>query len=165
MINSGKVTVTWKPEDYTDLEWHKQPIMESEISTWRDQGYYHQSFSGFMYDSKKPMPDFVEGVGKEIGLNSCGYVIYRMDTLDIMPTHVDHFETYMRIFNQPRDHIVRALVLLEDWKPGHYLEVDGTAHTNWSAGDYWSWSADVPHAASNIGILPRYTLQITGVYT
>lgn len=165
MINNGKVKVTWGPEDYRDLSWRKQPIMESEISTWRDQGYYHQSFSGYMYDSKNPMPEFVEGVGQEIGLHSCGYVIYRMDTLDIMPTHVDHFETYMKVFNQPRDNIVRALVLLEDWKPGHYLEVDGTGHTNWKAGDYWLWSADVPHAASNIGRLPRYTLQITGVYT
>ena len=51
---------------------------------------------------------------------------------------------------------------MEDWKPGHYLEFNGEGWTNWSAGDYAIWSADVPHAASNIGVDPRYTLQITG---
>ena len=51
---------------------------------------------------------------------------------------------------------------MEDWKPGHYLEFNGVAVTNWVAGDYALWSADIPHAASNIGIDSRYTLQITG---
>ena len=51
---------------------------------------------------------------------------------------------------------------MEDWKPGHYLEFNGVAVTNWSAGDYALWSAEVPHAASNIGVESRYTLQITG---
>ena len=34
----------------------------------------------------------------------------------------------------------------------------------WRKGEYVLYSADVEHAASNIGIEPRYTLQITGTY-
>lgn len=162
MWELGKVNVVWDIEQLKTLTYHKQPIKQTEIETWRDQGYYHQSFSGGMYDSRQPMPDWVNQVAEQIGLTDCGFVFYRMQTLDIMPPHVDHFETYERIFGVARTDTYRALVLLEDWKPGHYLEVNGVAVANWCAGDYALWHADVPHAAGNIGILPRYTLQITG---
>ena len=52
--------------------------------------------------------------------------------------------------------------MLDDWKPGHYLEIDGVGVVNWIAGDYFIWDSDVRHAASNIGTEDRYTLQITG---
>ena len=56
----------------------------------------------------------------------------------------------------------RVLLFLEDWKPGHYFEMNSIGYTDWNAGDYVEWDCTVPHAASNIGIEPRYTLQITG---
>ena len=58
--------------------------------------------------------------------------------------------------------IGRALVMLEDWKPGHYLDLDDVAVTDWKAGDYFWWTDDTPHTAANIGTEDRYTLQITG---
>jgi kynureninase len=53
-------------------------------------------------------------------------------------------------------------VFLEDWKSGHYFEIDNVAHLNWRKGDYVLWNNDVPHFAGNFGIEPRYTMQITG---
>ena len=91
-------------------------------------------------------------------------IFYKMETLDIMPTHVDHYNTYCKVFNKERDEVRRAIVFLEDWKPGHYFEVDGRAFVNWKVGEYVLWEPDTPHAASNIGVDPRYTLQITGTY-
>jgi hypothetical protein len=51
---------------------------------------------------------------------------------------------------------------MEDWKSGHYMEVDGNPIVNWNRGDYVMWNYDVPHYAGNFGIEPRYTMQITG---
>jgi hypothetical protein len=59
--------------------------------------------------------------------------------------------------------VYRAIVFLEDWQSGHYFEIDNIGVVNWCAGDYYLWNGDAPHAASNIGIDPRYTLQITGI--
>ena len=53
-------------------------------------------------------------------------------------------------------------MLLEDWKPGHYLEVDSKPYVAWKAGDTVEWVYDLPHMAANIGLEDRYTLQITG---
>jgi hypothetical protein len=58
--------------------------------------------------------------------------------------------------------IRRAVVLLEDWKSGHYFEGLGTPLTQWKAGQVIEWTYDTPHLAANIGFEPRYTLQITG---
>jgi len=54
------------------------------------------------------------------------------------------------------------LVLLEDWKSGHYLEAMNKPVVNWHAGQVVEWTYDTPHMAANIGLEPRYTLQITG---
>jgi nitrite reductase/ring-hydroxylating ferredoxin subunit len=68
----------------------------------------------------------------------------------------------MRVFNTTHENVYRVLIMMEDWKPGHYLEVDGVGVVNWRAGDYYMWENFCPHAASNIGIDDRYSLQITG---
>ncbi len=54
------------------------------------------------------------------------------------------------------------MLLLEDWKPGHYLEVEGKPYVNWRAGDTVEWVYNTPHMAANVGLEDRYTLQITG---
>ena len=150
-------------DSYKQYEYTRQPITGEESHMWKQQGYTHKSTTGKMYGSKNQMPQWVENISNIIGLYKCGYVFYRMDTLDIMPTHIDHYNTYCKIFNEQRNNVKRAIVFLENWKPGHYFEIDGKAIVNWCKGDYVLWSSEVPHAASNIGIEPRYTLQITGV--
>lgn len=150
-------------DDFLKFEYLKQPIKEEELDKWRNQGYYHNSFSGFMYGGKNKMPEWVDGISKEIGLKNCGFVFYKMEQLDIMPPHVDHFDTYCKVFNIDRSEVFRAIVFLQDWKPGHYFEYDNKGLVNWKCGDYVIYSTDTPHAASNIGIEPRYTLQITGI--
>ena len=55
------------------------------------------------------------------------------------------------------------MIFLENWKSGHYFEIDGVPITNWTKGEYIFWEGDTPHMAANMGIEPRYTMQITGM--
>lgn len=159
----GHVSRFWNLNDVKGFDYVKQPIMDSEVEEWKSKGYdYVKSFSGSMYDNRNPMPDWVKRFDNIFDLKNMTYNFYKMQQLEIMPVHVDHFQTYMRLFNVEYENAVRILVMLEDWKPGHYLEVDGVGVVNWVAGDYFMWDSDVPHAASNIGVEDRYTLQITG---
>lgn len=151
-------------DEYKNFQYVRQPITGEEADAWRDQGYTHTTTTGKMYDSKNPMPEWVEKVASLLNLRNPGFVFYRMDTLDIMPVHVDHFNTYCKVFKKERQDVRRAIVFLEDWKPGHYFEVEQVGVVNYKAGEYVLWDADAPHAASNIGVDPRYTLQITGTY-
>jgi hypothetical protein len=87
-----------------------------------------------------------------------------MNTGTILPTHQDTYKRYVELFNlQGQEHTIRrAIVFLEDWSSGHYLELKGKPVTGWRAGFTVVWAYDDPHMAANIGATPRYTLQITG---
>ena len=82
----------------------------------------------------------------------------------VMPVHQDRYVKYIDLFDlKGKEHTVRrALVLLENWQSGHYLEVLGMPFVNWCAGQVVEWTYDTPHMAANIGLQDRYTLQITG---
>ena len=161
----GHISANWS-DTYKSFPYVRQPIKDSEIQEWRSQGYTHDSFSGVMYsqsNQENQMPEWVYDISDTLKLKNPGFVFYKMCTLDIMPVHADHFETYCRIFNVHSSEVYRAIVFLEDWQSGHYFEIDNIGVVNWCAGDYYLWNGDAPHAASNIGIDPRYTLQITGI--
>ena len=159
----GNIAKFWHKDEYVKLEYERQPITSDEINMWRDKGYdVIKNFTGVMYDNSNPMPELVKRFpGLFNQYENLTYTFYKMSTLDIMPEHVDHFRTYQKLFDVKHDDVVRILIMLEDWKPGHYLEIDGVAITNWIAGDYYVWNSDVPHASSNIGVEDKYTLQIT----
>lgn len=160
---TGHVSRFWN-DDFKSLPYVKQPITDEEIDNWVAMGYdYVKSFSGSMYNNRNPMPDWVTSLENLFGMYNQTYTIYRMDTLEIMPVHSDHFNTYCRLHNTTSDKVQRVILMLEDWKPGHYFEMNGIGYVNWKAGDWFKWTGDVPHAASNIGTEPRYTLQITGM--
>jgi hypothetical protein len=161
-IEIGHVDRFWD-DGFKELAYVKVPPIQEEYDHFLSQGYdpkYVKSFVGFMYNSSNPMPDWISKF--DFDLINCGYQFYRMDQLEIMPEHRDHFQNYCRVFNTTPDKVHRLVIMLEDWKPGHYFELDGTGYVNWKAGDWFRWRGDVPHAASNIGREPRYTLQITG---
>lgn len=159
---SGHVDRFWN-EDFKNLQYIRQPITEEEKESWISLGYnYVKSFTGMMYDSKNSLPLWVNKFNTMFGLKNQTYTFYKMQTLEIMPPHVDHFRSYIKLFNSVPENVCRVLVMLEDWKPGHYLEINNEGYVNWKEGDYFFWRHDVIHAASNIGIDPRYTLQITG---
>lgn len=163
MFKTGHIDRFWD-DSFKQFNYVRQPITNHEVSDWERQGYdYVKSFTGCQYNQSNPMPDWVFKLDNMFGLTNQTYNFYRMKTLEIMPTHSDKYIRYMELFKVPSNKIWRALLLLEDWKSGHYLEVDGTGFTNWVAGDYVMWHDDTPHAAGNIGIEDRYTLQITGV--
>lgn len=158
----GHIGRFWNEADYKNLHYVRQPISELEIQDWKNKGYdYVKSFSGSMYDNRNPTPDWAKRFIQIFGFQNMTFNFYKMSQLEIMPEHVDHYSTYRKLFNVEYKHVKRILIMLEDWKPGHYLEIDKTGIVNWVAGDYFIWESDVPHAASNIGTEDRYTLQIT----
>ena len=161
-VTTGHLGKVWD-DDFKYLPYKKQPVTNHEIETWRNMGYdYVKSFTGSMYDNRNPMPLWIKDIEGAFGLYNQAYTFYKMSTLEIMPVHRDHYRTYARINNVDPSQVCRAILMLEDWKPGHYFELDGVGYTNWKAGDWFMWQGDTPHAAANIGVEDRYTLQVTG---
>lgn len=154
-------------DEYKVLEYIREPFNDPEnVSHWVCKGF-SGPFTGFMCDMRRPQPSwndrFIE-IFEAMGWQDIGTSYYRMDAGTILPNHADLYKKYIEVFNlNGQEHwIYRAIVFLEDWQSGHYLEVDNMPIVNWRSGDCVIWRYNTPHIAANLGDLPRYTLQITG---
>lgn len=155
-------------DEFKSLPYRKEPFNDPvAVAEWQDAGYDINRSTGLLCDMKGPLPEWTTKLIKyfeDKGWKDVGVAFYKMTTGTVMPVHSDRYKRYIEIFNlqDKQTTVRRALLLLEDWKPGHYLEVDGQALVHWKAGDVVEWVYDTPHMAANIGLETRYTLQITG---
>jgi hypothetical protein len=154
-------------DEFKTLNYIQEPFNDPKsVNLWISQGY-QSKITGDLCDMRHRLPlwanKFVE-IYEHQGWKDIGIAFYRMRTGTVMPVHGDLYKRYIELFNlQGKEtSIRRAVVLLEDWMPGHYLEADGKPYVNWRAGDTVEWEFDAPHSAANIGLEDRYTLQITG---
>jgi hypothetical protein len=154
-------------DEYKRLNYIQESFNDPEsVSQWVGQGYPHR-FIGDLCDMRHKLPNwsrrFIEMFEGQ-GWQDIGLAFYRMKTGTVLPVHSDLYKRYIEVFDlQCREHTIhRALVFLEDWKPGHYFEVNGAPTVDWRAGSVVEWVYDTPHMAANIGLEDRYTLQITG---
>jgi hypothetical protein len=163
------ITPFWanRPESYKNLDYIQEEFNDADsLKHWLDLGYPNK-FTGDMCDMRSPQPMWNERIIKifeKYGWQDIGTSYYRMGPGTILPMHSDLYIKYIDLFNlQGQEaNIKRAIVFLENWSSGHYLEICGDVITNWTAGTVVEWAYDAPHMAANLGTLPRYTLQITG---
>ena len=160
------IQVFWDNE-YKQLDYVNESFNDAKSQAqWIAAGYPDQ-FTGDMCDMRNAQPtwnnkfiDFFQAQGwKDIGTS-----YYRMTTGTVLPVHVDLYSRYIELFRLQgqQDRIRRAIVFLEDWKSGHYFEAQGCPLMEYTAGSCVEWTHSMPHMAANIGLEPRYTLQITG---
>lgn len=154
-------------DEFKNLSYINETFNDSEnLNRWMSLGYADK-FTGDMCDMRSSQPSWNKqfiNIYAEMGWKDIGTSYYRMATGTILPTHQDLYLRYIDLFDlKGKEHrIRRAIVFLEDWKPGHYFEGNGLPKVQWKAGDVVEWQYDAPHLAANLGLEPRYTLQITG---
>lgn len=154
-------------DEFKRIDYIVEPFNDPvSVNQWLSQGY-QSKICGELADMRHRLPSwsskFVE-MYEAMGWKDIGLAFYRMRTGTVMPVHQDLYKRYIEVFHLQgqESSIRRALLLLEDWRPGHYLEVLGTPYVNWTAGFCVEWTYDTPHMAANIGLEDRYSLQITG---
>lgn len=154
-------------DEYKHLTYIKEKFNDpATIIEWEDLGF-SGPFGGLMCDMRSPQPSwnnqFVDFFS-QMGWRDIGTSYYRMDPGSSLPEHVDTYRRYIELFklHGQESSIRRAVIFLEPWQSGHYAECDGIPYTNWISGFTLIWKWNAPHIAANLGITPRYTLQITG---
>jgi len=158
--------VFWDDE-FKSLDYVNEPFNDDpNVARWIELGYPNK-FTGNMCDMRSPQPSwnhrFID-IFENFGWKDVGTSYYCMTAGTILPTHGDLYIKYINLFDLKgkEQSIRRAVVFLEDWAPGHYFEGMNQPLTQWTAGTVVEWTYDTPHMAANMGIVPRYTLQITG---
>ena len=154
-------------DEYKHLNYYNREFSNSEdVQLWKSLGI--EKITGDMCPFGEKHPEWTSIITRTFkdnyGWNNIGCTFYRMMPGTMLPTHIDKYKNYAKVVDLVGEEyrIKRALIFLEDWQSGHYFELNGSPHLNWRAGDVQMWDHNVPHAAGNMGVTPRYTLQITG---
>lgn len=155
-------------EEYKSLNYVKEKFNDpGTVIAWEDAGF-RGPFGGWMCDMRSPQPSwnqrFIDFFERYEHWKDIGTSYYRMDPGSSLPNHVDTYRKYTELFDlKGQEHkIRRAVIFLENRKPGHFSECDGVGYADWKAGFTLVWNWDSPHGAFNMGFEPRYTLQVTG---
>jgi len=166
VIVKYNLEVFWDDE-YKKLEYINESFNDiAARDKWLLSGYPDR-FTGDLCDMRSKQPSWNQrfiDIFSNLGWKDIGTSYYRMNTGTVLPTHSDLYVKYIKIFGlQGQEHSIRrAVVFLEDWKSGHYAEYMDQPCVGWTSGQVMEWSYDTPHMAANLGLEPRYTLQITG---
>jgi hypothetical protein len=164
LFEFGKISIDIIKE-YKNLTYINKPFNDQNtIDKWKSLGHNYERYTGLMRDQSQELPKWCYEVSKQFSLKSSGITLYCMPPGTIMPEHQDTFIKYRKIMNLgSTDDVGRAILFLEDWKSGHYFEINETPIVKWKMGDYIVWKNDVPHMAANLGKENRYTMQVTGI--
>jgi len=144
------------PFDFKKLNYQRVPDPQFDIS---DKSILGEMYNDKM-DANKNNLDFLN----DFGWQNFAWGFYKLSPGKWIPPHVDHFENYARFYNiTDKSKIKRALIFLEDWKPGHTFMLNNKLVLNWKAGDCYTWKHNTKHWGGNFGVEQRYTLQLTGI--
>lgn len=96
-----------------------------------------------------------------IGLEKSYNRIHVQWTGQVFNWHKDKLARYNR--DDPSK-VLRVVVMLTDWIPGHFYQYDDITYRDWKAGDIhtFDWQT-VYHCTANASLQPRVSLVTTGI--
>jgi hypothetical protein len=162
----------------------KAIVEESRPATWATRGYKGPDIPPPGEDLAAEEYDLARiGVKPDMAISNIGWniplILQRISNLfglddpmnrlhvqwpgQVWTRHIDKLQKWAP---QDPDSIMRVMIQLTDWQPGHFWNYGNYTHQGWRAGDVttFDWQ-NVPHSTANAGHVPRVTFQITGVIT
>jgi hypothetical protein len=86
-----------------------------------------------------------------------------LEPREIVPVHRDGFFMVRTKLDARTEDCIRYLIMLEDWKLGHVVQLDNWTLCNWKAGDTWYFDHEVTHWAANGSAENFYTCQVSAL--
>jgi hypothetical protein len=159
----GKIKVSWTKQDLLEINFVNDVHKDINLNNlYINAGHSIQNMNIGLCQQHRDFPAWALQVKDHFNLNNVTVALHKISPGNYLPIHADLYGNYKRIYNITNENICRVIVFLEDWQPGHMLDINNTIYNSWQAGDYFGWINDTPHAAYNFGLKDRYTLQITG---
>lgn len=144
----------------------------------REQEDIHVSHGGFpkSYDENntkiqqlwwdRDTVDYEE-LGRQLNMDVVTISTILQPPGNVITVHRDTFFQINKKFPNDSRTKVRANIYLEDWKVGHIIQYqdknkEWKNSTHWRAGQGLLWDSNVLHLGANVGLEPKYTLQVSG---
>ena len=127
-----------------------------EIGYKKNTNEFYQVFSNDHYDI---FEKFIKITNLEYATSS----VIIQPPGNVLGWHQDTFVNF-RLKNKhvKNKEVYRYMLMLEDWKWGHYFTAGNDTITQWKQGDLFFWEPHIFHCGANAGIDKKITLNITG---
>ena len=155
--------------NYTDYVWFKEDNVtvlgraddfEKQNLKFLEAGYTSQnSFYYRTHNVDGEVHDFCRTLFPRFSVG-----ILQQPPGQTLPSHVDTFFQFAKNNNVDPKRCCRINVFLEDWKSGHYFEINKKPFVFWECGDAIIIHYNEQHLSGNMGLEPKYTMQITGIW-
>ncbi len=106
------------------------------------------------------LPEVCQRMVSAIGLENSENRVHVQWPGQSFVMHIDKLE---KMNPSDPDRVMRIMIALTDWQPGHFNCYGNYMHQHYRAGDiyYHDWQ-NVPHASANASLVPRVSLLTTG---
>lgn len=82
---------------------------------------------------------------------------------EMLNWHIDKLDTLKTV---KKENLIRIMVVLKDWVPGHFYQYGNFNYEKWHKGDFHTFAWEhVPHCTANASLEPRPILNIIGGLT
>lgn len=164
MIRNRVIPITWN-QTHRFLEYRFDTFKDpNQDSDWKQAGHQTNCLSVELHQVKQDYPWMMYLHDYFDDLTDINFCFSKFLPGTYFPMHVDRYGFYAKSRDvSDLDRIRRYILFLEDAAPGHFLQVGSTMYHDWPQGLCVGWVNDTPHLAANLGLVDRYTLQITGL--
>lgn len=163
MQNFGNIPVSWNINNFKNLtyKFDPDPVICQEYSVVGHSLEAMKFYNCFEPDISFSLDEIVTNFSF---LSNIKIAVNLFTPGQYIPLHADKYEKFIKI-NQlsNADSIVRIILMLEDYAPGQFLQIENNIVSSWRAGDWFSWKSSANHAFYNLSKHNRYSLQITGL--
>jgi hypothetical protein len=166
MFNSGHLKPLWNIAEFKSLDYKYDTHKDQDLlDQYAEAGHKMDSMTLYNYFQPNPFPNVVQDYivpHFSSNLEHIGVAINYFKPGQYLPVHVDLFGKYSAVHELEDEQITRIILMLEDSAPGQISQVGDNTIGKWSAGDWFQWDSEDPHAFYNFSTKDRYAVQITG---
>lgn len=162
------VTDTATPSTWETVRYWRTKTSTGQISDIRNTDYEENDIKRaggdpnlILTNMEHDIPLQFQRMIDEIGLENSYNRIHVQWTGQVFNRHIDKLHRYCP---ENPDRVMRIVVMLTDWEPGHFYQYGNYTYQGWKSGDIhtFDWQ-NVPHCTANAGLSPRVSLVTTGV--
>ena len=159
----GQLGVTWKNE-------HKLlPYIRPEMSTYQKAeyekaGYRVNPMINFNVEEYRDsiLPEWATTIDRIFGLYDQTLKFIRVSQYDVIPPYNISTTEYCDMNRGDPDDLMTSILMLDDWRPGQSLEINGVPYTNWKQGQWFKFKCDRTIAYANVGKKKMYMIEVLG---
>lgn len=166
-FGQGHIGRFWTREGVVNLTYTPDEVTRDEIDEIIDSGCdyiktLHTVYSADNSTVGLQLPEWVFKFNDLFPYLNMTFSIKKLKPRTTRATHPISYDEYLKLYAVEPEQVCRIIVMVEDWRPGNYFEINGIGYTNWLAGDYFVWHGNGLTAYANIGSADMYMLEMTG---